>query len=188
MTTKPLTPAGSTEIAADRSALLTFLNRYKLLIQWGIVLIGLALFGLMLAGNISQYGLDLASRQWEHALKELAGPVQIGVFTLMALWVVRLLVKRASSGGVRTLFRLLQIIHTPIAILVGVVAMTHGLGIMLFHREPGPTNLTGMVTLVFMVGTIALGTWISFRRKQLPIHRWMALAAFALFLVHKAVG
>lgn len=161
------------------------MNRNKRLVQTVVVLLGLLMLTPTLL-QLYQGGLaGLTGRNGEFIMKELSKPAEVGIYALVALFVVRNAFKLEwVRERARALLRLLQVIHVPLGFVVVVAAAAHGLLFLIYRFKNDFHTWSGIVALAFMVVAVILGLFIINRPARKGKHLVLGLITFVLVLVH----
>jgi putative effector of murein hydrolase LrgA (UPF0299 family) len=169
--------------------LVSWLNRNKRLIQTAVVLLGLLMLLPMLYRLYAGGTAGLTGRGGESAMKQLSKPAEIGIYALVALFVVRKAFKlQWVRERARALLRLLQVIHVPLGFIVIAAAAAHGLLFLIFQFKNDFHTWSGIVALAFMTVAVIFGLFTTKRPARKGTHLVLGLITFALVLVHLTSG
>ena len=169
--------------------MVTWINRNKRLVQTVVVLLGL-LMALPMLMRLSTGGTaSLSGRSGESIMKGLSKPAEVGIYALVALFVVRKAFKlQWVREQARALLRLLQVIHVPLGFVVAAAAAAHGLLFLLFQFKNDFHTWSGIVALAFMTVVVIFGLFTIQRPARKGTHLVLGLITFLLVLVHIFTG
>jgi hypothetical protein len=128
---------------------------------------------------------NFRSRTWERAMKGLAKPAELGIFALVALYAVRQAFRSEwVRTRVRSLLRLLQVIHVPLGIVVFASAAIHGLLFLLYRWKSDLHAWSGVAALAMMAIAVVAGLFTIPRPARKETHLILGLTTFCISLIH----
>lgn len=165
--------------------MVSWVNRHKRWLQVAVVVLGILMLGLALNSGYARSGWNFDSRAWKSQLNSLAKPAEIGIFLLVGLFAVRQALRRKIMPELgRNLFRLLQVIHVPLGLVVFASALLHGLLILFFRWKSDFHAWTGLVALAAMAIVVITGLLTIPRPARKQVHLTLGLITFTIALVH----
>lgn len=169
--------------------MISLLNRYKRHLQLLVPAVGLLFLLAVFAVGYIVAGWDFSAKTWKEVLETLAKPAEAGLYALIGLFVARKLLPLIPWKEIgRALYRLLQIVHVPLGLIVAVSGSMHGLLFVLYRWESDFHHWSGVAGLVMLLGTSLFGLFTIPRPGRKRFHRTISISAFLVLLIHIATA
>ncbi|MDQ0199831.1 hypothetical protein [Neobacillus ginsengisoli] len=159
---------------------------------WVIVAIVIAATFMLweLKGLLQLSSATLHSRQFEHTFKDFGSNARIGLFFVLAYYVLLRVIRLRtlnSLGNVKkwlaTLLRFARRWHTPIAIIAIAFIILHAVAVFMHGFKFDFNNLSGLLALLVLLPVPFSGLF-RYQRLDRKWHLRSGVAFAVLFLIH----